>query len=375
MTELHYALLIVGAAVIVGVIAYNRIQEARFRRRAEQAFAPDRGDALLEPAHAAGTRIEPQLQSASAGDDLGRADRQEPRAVPAVTAAAVAPVPAAPESEPGPPDTFSYPTQLHSQQPVSGDALQSLMNDLGPLARRVRLEGRAQAGAWTAFEAASGDSASADSFRDVRLLLQLADRSGAVTPQEIATFQSAVARCAASLSASAEIPESAAFAQRARELDAFCAEVDVVVGLNVLAGPGKPMTGTRLRGLAEAAGFRLGEQGAFIFPDGQGHARFTLENQEQPAFSAESLRTLSTHGITLLLDVPRVGDGVAAFDQMVSIGRSLAAALGGTLVDDNRVPVTAQGLDQIRTQLRSIYAAMEAAGAPAGGPLALRLFA
>jgi FtsZ-interacting cell division protein ZipA len=248
--------------------------------------------------------------------------------------------------------------------------LQSLMNDLGPLAHRVRLEGRAQAGAWTAFEAAS-----ADSFRDVRLLLQLADRSGAVTPQEIATFQSAVARCAASLSASAEIPESAAFAQRARELDTFCAEVDVVVGLNVLAGPGKPITGTRLRGLAEAAGFRLGEQGAFVFPDAQGHPRFTLENQQQPAFSADSMRTLSTQGITLLLDVPRVSDGVAAFDQMVSIGRSLAAALGGTLVDDNRVPVTAQGLDQIRTQLRSIYAAMEAAGAPAGGPLALRLFA
>jgi FtsZ-interacting cell division protein ZipA len=196
-----------------------------------------------------------------------------------------------------------------------------------------------------------------------------------VTPQEIATFQSAVARCAAALSASAEIPESAAFVQRARDLDAFCAEVDVVVGLNVLAGTGKPITGTRLRGLAEAAGFRLGSQGAFVYPDAHGNPRFTLENQEQPAFSNESVRGLSTHGVTLLLDVPRVADGVAAFDQMVGIGRSLAASLGGTLVDDNRAEVTAQGLEQIRNQLRSIYAAMEAAGTPAGGPLALRLFA
>ena len=122
----------------------------------------------------------------------------------------------------------------------------------------------------------------------MRVLLQLVDRTGAVTPQEIATFQSAVARCAAALSASAEIPESAAFVQRARDLDAFCAEVDVVVGLNVLAGAGKPITGTRLRGLAEAAGFRLGSQGAFVYPDAHGSARFTLENQEQPAFSSES---------------------------------------------------------------------------------------
>ncbi len=48
MSDLQIYLLIVGAAVIVGVIAYNRIQEARFRRRAEQAFAPDQGDALLD---------------------------------------------------------------------------------------------------------------------------------------------------------------------------------------------------------------------------------------------------------------------------------------------------------------------------------------
>jgi hypothetical protein len=371
MSELQIGLLIVGAAVVVGVIAYNRIQEARFRRRAEQAFAPDQGDALLESAHAAGTRIEPLLQPESDGGDYGSAGRQEPRAGSVTPVAAAAPAPAAPApvaATGG--DAISYATELEAPQPVSAGALQTLLSDLGSLARRVRLEGRSETAGWAAFEPAS-----ADSFRRVRLLLQLADRTGAVTPQEIATFQSAVARCAAALSASAEIPESAAFVQRARDLDAFCAEVDVVVGLNVLAGAGKPITGTRLRGLAEAAGFRLGSQGAFVYPDALGNPRFTLENQEQPAFSSESVRGLSTHGVTLLLDVPRVADGVAAFDQMVGIGRSLAASLGGTLVDDNRAEVTAQGLEQIRNQLRSIYAAMEAAGTPAGGPLALRLFA
>lgn len=370
MSELQIGLLIVGAAVIVGVIAYNRIQEARFRRRAEEAFAPDRGDALLEPGHAAGTRIEPQLQPESDGGDYGSAGRQEPRAV-AVTQTTPTAAPPLPGPAPNPTgDAISYATELQCQQPVSASALHTLLSDLGSLARRVRLEGRSETSGWAAFEPAG-----ADSFRQVRVLLQLADRGGAVTPQDIATFQSAVARCAASLSASAEIPESAAFVQRARDLDAFCANVDVVVGLNVLAGAGKPITGTRLRGLAEAAGFRVGSQGAFVYPDARGNPRFTLENQEQPAFSAESLRGLSTHGVTLLLDVPRVADGVAAFDQMVGIGRSLATQLGGTLVDDNRVEVTVQGLEQIRTQLRSIYAAMESAGTPAGGPLALRLFA
>lgn len=370
MSELQIGLLIVGAAVIVGVIAYNRIQEARFRRRAEQAFAPDRGDALLEPAHATGTRIEPQLQPESGGGDLSSAGRREPQAAP------VAPRAPPPVAAPAPTavtpsvDAISYAAELQAQRPVPASALETLLSELGPLARRVRLEGQSEAGNWAAFEAAG-----ADSFRTVRVLLQLADRSGAITPQELGTFQSVVARCAAALSASAEIPESAPFVQRARELDTFCAEVDVVVGLNILAGSGKPITGTRLRGLAEAAGFRLGTQGAFVYPDALGQPRFTLENQEQPAFSNEALRGLSTHGVTLLLDVPRVADGATAFDQMVGIGRSLATSLGGTLVDDNRVPVTPQGLEQIRQQLRTIYAAMEAAGTPAGGPLALRLFA
>jgi hypothetical protein len=368
MSELQIGLLVVGAAVIVGVIAYNRIQESRFRRRAEEAFAPDRGDALLEPAHAAGTRIEPQLQPESDNADFGSAGRQEPRAVPVAS-------PAPPRLEAPPPDmaaadAISYAAELQTQQSVPSAAVETLLADLGPLAARVTVQGYSSADGWVAFEPAGGGS-----FKRVRLLLQLADRSGAVTPQDLATFQSVVARCAATLSASAEIPESAAFVQRARELDAFCADVDVVVGINILAGEGKPISGTRLRGLAEAAGFRLGGQGAFVHADAAGTPRFTLENQDQPAFSSESLRTLSTRGVTLLLDVPRVADGVAAFDQMVGIGRSLAASLGGTLVDDNRVPVTPQGLEQIRSQLRTIYASMEAAGIPAGGRLALRLFA
>jgi FtsZ-interacting cell division protein ZipA len=373
MGELQIYLLIVGAAVIVGVIVYNRVQEARFRRRAEQAFAPERGDALLEAGHAAGSRIEPQLQPEAAGADYASAGRREPRAglaAPAVpTPAATQPAVAAPAATSSV-DAISYAAELDSRQPIPAAALQTLTSDLGALARRVRLEGRSDTSDWAAM-----GPAGADSVQHVRILLQLADRSGAVTPQEIATFQSAVARCAASLSASAAIPESAPFVKRARDLDTFCAQVDVVVGLNVLARAGKPITGARLRGLAEAAGFQLADQGAFVYLEAHGTPRFTLENQQQPAFSSESLRTLSTQGITLLLDVPRVVDGVAAFDQMVDIGRHLAASLGGTLVDDNRAEVTPHGLEQIRDQLRSIYAAMEAAGTPAGGPLALRLFA
>ncbi len=56
--------------VIVGVIAYNTVQERRARKRAESAFGEGAGDALFEPA--AGERLEPTL-GALPGNDGGDA--------------------------------------------------------------------------------------------------------------------------------------------------------------------------------------------------------------------------------------------------------------------------------------------------------------
>ena len=39
MSDLQISLLILGAVIIVAVVGYNRIQETRFRRRAEGAFS------------------------------------------------------------------------------------------------------------------------------------------------------------------------------------------------------------------------------------------------------------------------------------------------------------------------------------------------
>ena len=49
MSELQLSLIAAGAVVIVGVIAYNTVQERRASKRAERAFGEDAGDALFEP--------------------------------------------------------------------------------------------------------------------------------------------------------------------------------------------------------------------------------------------------------------------------------------------------------------------------------------
>lgn len=426
MSDLQIGLAILGVIGVVAVIVYNRVQEARFRQRAESAFAGQDRDALMDsavPRTGPGERIEPQLQPGAAPDATGPADRREPRAMPeAVAAAKRAAAPESPERsdrleppEPAQPatpaslprqastpmapdkpqpaattaaaqpekaakalvrgaaqepsDPLAYTAEISASEPVPATALEQLLHAIGALAARLRLEGRQENGnAWGVM-----DRAAFGSVRQVRVSLQLVNRRGVVSNQDLVALQSAVARCAASLAANASIPEAEAFLTRARELDAFCAEVDVAVGINILAPRGRPFAGTRLRALAEATGFRLTE-GGFVYPDGHNGVRFSMENQNQTRLSTEALRNLQTPAVTLVLDVPRQADGVAAFDQMVAVGQQLAQSLGGTLVDDNNVPVSEAGLEQIRNQLRAIYATMESRGIAPGGPVALRLF-
>lgn len=426
MSELQVALLILGAIVILAVVIYNRVQEARFRARAESAFATDKTDARLaapEPVRTNGQeRIEPQFQESDEHPivtqerrepiALGTDDRLHDEPVPvrvaaeatvletaaaplqssppapreAAQAPAVAPpaavvaappvvVPVADAPEPAPEsptpaedDPLCYPAEIHAARPIVAALLDQLRRSLGTLIDRTRIEAWNEAGGrWLAV---GHDYAPA---RSIRLWLQLVDRRGTVTPQDLALFQSAVARCAAGADARSVVPPTDAYLARARELDAFCAEVDVIVGINISAPRGRPFQGTRVRGVLEAAGFQP-EQDRFVYRDTAGATRFALESQDHAALTPETLRSAQVSGLTLLFDVPRQADGVTCFNQMVMIGRQLAQSLGGMLVDDNGTPVTDAGLEQIRNQLRAIYGNMEARGMQPGSSLAQRLF-
>jgi FtsZ-interacting cell division protein ZipA len=176
------------------------------------------------------------------------------------------------------------------------------------------------------------------------------------------------------MAAIAEIPEFAPCLAQAAALDDFCADVDVVVGINVISRTGQSFHGTKIRALAESAGMQLRADGVFQLSDEHGAAQFALDNQEAEPFLADRIRNLTTAGVTFLLDVPRVGNGLRAFDRMVAVSRGMADSLDGMLADDNRVLLNDTGLDKIRNQLRTIYAAMESRGIPPGSPVALRLF-
>jgi FtsZ-interacting cell division protein ZipA len=132
--------------------------------------------------------------------------------------------------------------------------------------------------------------------------------------------------------------------------------------------------GTRLRGVAEASGFRLGDNGRFDWPDESGAVLYSLANYRSEPFTVETLRQASTPGAVFLLDVPHVADPVRAFDQMKLAAKRMAQTLDATLVDDNRRPIDETALVAIREQVQATAAALRKMNIEPGSPRALALF-
>ncbi len=350
MSELQLGLLGIGVLVVLGVLAYNKLQEARLRRQAEKVFGSKHDDVLL---------------GGKSGDTASRRPAgSTERIEPTLTATPAEPAEASGMLDP----RIDFIATLAADKAIAGEAISTaIVDSLAKPAKAVSWECyNAQRECWEPL-AATGE------YEMLRAGLQLADRKGAATQQDLTDFNAMAQAVAEGIGARCSLGAPAAALQRAQQLDALCADVDVQIGLN-LVSRGGAIPGTRIRGLAEAHGLVLERDGRFHRRDETGLELYTLCNMEPAAFSAEDMKELATRGLTLLFDVARVPDGIVAFDRFVEFTRVLAEALSAGIVDDNRQPLDEAGLGKIRAQLQSLYASMEQQGIPAGSPLALRLF-
>ena len=256
--------------------------------------------------------------------------------------------------------------RLQGVSPIAGGALTESLSH--PYAKPTRWVGRQTTGVWSIVR-------EGQTYTEIAACMVLADRDGPMTEAGYTDFRETIEELGQALPAAFIIGERADEVHRATELDAFCADVDIQIGLNLLRKDGGRWTGTRLRGVAEASGFKLNGIGQFdYFSEETGILLFRLQNREKHPLLAESMKLVATTGVTILLDVPRVAEPVKAYDQMRALVRRLAVTLDAEVVDDNGRPLTDAGLTQIRTQLQSVQATMRAKGIEPGSPRALRLF-
>ncbi len=360
MSDLQFSLLAAGAVIVIGVYLFNGWQARQLRRRVEQAFAREHDDVLLQDpqarAEAPAKRLEPSLQSAISPESA----LNTPTAM-AVTATAAC----------GVDSVIDYVVAVANPSAADGaDLLEELRLLTAQWEKPVRAAGCNPAGGeWREIGTGGGIG-----FLQLHFALQMSNRSGCVEPDQLGAFCDAVLRWTERNQGDAKCPDIGEAHARAVQLDRFCAEVDIAIGINVVAAAGNAFSGARILALAEASGFSLEADGMYRARGEHGELKFALDNHEPTPFSAAPMKSLTTRGITFLLDVPRVTDAPRVFDDMLDTARNFAAALDGTLVDDNRAILSGPAIATIRQQLRGIVAKMEAAQIAAGEARALRLF-
>ncbi|HRF13475.1 MAG: cell division protein ZipA C-terminal FtsZ-binding domain-containing protein [Candidatus Accumulibacter phosphatis] len=393
MTDLQMGLIALGVAAVLGVLAYNKWQEHKHRKLAEALLSARQADVLLDESaalvdDAAGVaerpgleRVEPLLHpqgGSKAGPAMRPAAADDAEALPAGerTARPTRADEERPAVKAGTVPLYllspaiDYIAAIEVSEPAAAYQIREAQRAaLARLGKPLHWIGfNEQEHAW---EAILEDTDSA--YQHIRIGLQLVDRQGPVRDGDLSIFHLAMQDLATELMGFAELPLREPALQAAAQLDEFCAGVDIQIGVNVIS-QGQVFPGTKLRALAESAGMTIDPEGRFARFDDEGKLLFVLINQETQGFSAESMRTMTTHGVTFLLDVPRVANGDRVLIQMVELARRFADSLHGALVDDNRRPLSEGGIEPIRRQVVQYQTAMATRQLPAGGALALRLF-
>jgi FtsZ-interacting cell division protein ZipA len=378
-----FQLVLVGiiAVIIVGVIIYNRWQEAKYKKQAQSVFAESanrRGDALFNADAAAppsaGGRREPTFGAAdedvaaleALAAPMGGADEMaalnaltEPRPVVHGANAGMAPA-VNPEI-----DTIAM---MLADTPVEADAYAPMVSESATLAKNILWEGLV-GGLWQPIDATLDEK-----YREIRCGLQLADRSGPIDASLLSAFDDLMGAFAERLNAVSQRESVVDAERRAQMVDQFCAETDIEIAVNLIGKSGVTFATTKVRGLAESQGLVMQANGEYAMQDDYGRVLFTLRNGN-PA-EAPAIRTNLPYltQITFALDVPRSPQPSQMFERMYTLALQFADVLQGELVDDNKKLLTANSRKVIAETIHGITGEMQQRGVTPGSSVALRLY-
>lgn len=215
-------------------------------------------------------------------------------------------------------------------------------------------------------------------YTDVALALQLVDRHGPVDAGQLDRFERVAGSIAQALGRSCRFSPTREEAQdRAAELDEVCKRYDALAILNILPEAPEGFGGREVDRAARRFGMRHGDMSIYhkrSRPSG-GRRLYSLANLHEPGtFDPATLDELRSRGLTVFMNIPATPDPSRTFEDMVRTARGIAEALNGRLVDQDRNPLSDDGLRAIADQIREMAQNMERDGITPGGDAAVRLF-
>lgn len=380
MSSLQIGLLLIGALVIVAVLAYNQWTTRRNAPRrsplkgaaaaaADAEATMDTPEGLLDVVN--GDRREPVLGEGAPldGPPAGLDGSHPGGAVeggtePVPLAAGVAPKPA--QLDP----LVDAVASLSLEHQVSGDAVLAAL----PGTRRVGSKPFMVEG----LNAASQEWEQprvGQRYTALQAGVQLANRMGALNEIEFSEFVVKVQAFSDVLGAAPDFPEMMQEVARARELDQFASAHDAQLGFTVRARRASWSPGYLAQHAAQQ-GFVAGAlPGRMVLPSSQpGGAPVLVLQFETQAALADDPEQTALREFNLTLDVPHVPRSESPFVRLRECATALAKAMEGVVTDDSGQPLHPEAMDRIGADLELLYDTLDARELAAGSALSRRLF-
>lgn len=420
MSDSVMIVLVIGAAIILLVLAYNIYQESQYRKQLREQFGHANKDALLdsqvnsvrdgaEAQSVMNTKIVPPADEVNKTDDSS-AEQSET----SVTEEKVID------------DTVSEEESVSAAQAVSSapDNAAAPENsaahiDMAPLSRTVPVKGRKalldvrdmskQPLPWfdvrfdyLAYIAlyqpkelhAMPRLSSRSRFRLVGCTmddryqiaepipsvyyqgfvvgLQAISRSGLLTHEELAHFGEQANRFAEQMDGQLLLTDINTFLDVARPLDDLCARVDQTIAIHLVSRTN--VSGTELRSAVEKQGFELGHDGAFFYADTDGEPLFNIVTLDNTPFTSTLLANQNYRGFSMLFDIVHIPNGEKCFDQFMDMAVKLSSQLGLDLVNDKVEELSTEWLREVRRYVVDRQKEMKQVDLEPGSELAKRLF-
>ncbi|NOU00323.1 MAG: hypothetical protein HOO95_01935 [Gallionella sp.] len=359
MSELQTALLVIGLGAIIAVYVLGWWQQRRYQRKFAATLKGTQADALYQGSY---TKLAEPIQQAEPEPTVEELDL--------LAEVKVAKQSMSDESCAILDGRSDFIIELHLREASPASVLESLWQRKFDFGKPVQICGMTLTTKQWERAIAEGHTL----YSDFRVALQLVDRSGLISSAKLADFRDLVTGVAQYIKAETTVPDVQETTHRALQLDAFCVVVDQMVGINLMPAGNRLLTGVKISQAAAAQGMTLESDGAFHLLNAQGHSLFSLINRDTKAFQPHTLEHLTTTGMTLLLDVPRVDNPTLQFDQMVRVAHELAKELQVNLLDDRRVELTEAVLAPIRAKVSEVEAKMCEQDIVPGSAQARRLF-
>ena len=125
-----------------------------------------------------------------------------------------------------------------------------------------------------------------------------------------------------------------------------------VIVIHVAAQPNQGFSGGPLLQILLACGLRFGAMDIFHRHSDDGCLQFSMANSVNPGqFDLEHMGSLHTPGVSFFMQLPNQADAPEAFDYMYETANCVARHLQGQLLDEQRQPLTVNGLDHYRQRI------------------------